>query len=67
MDQQGVHQRRRFKVTAEDGIVLVERWEAAALGAAGYDAVSLTQAEAAELRDALAAALEHPGSAAITG
>jgi hypothetical protein len=67
VDQQGVNERRRFRVTAQGGIVLVERWEAAELGAAAYDAVALTRSEAAELRDALAAALEHPGSVAITG
>jgi hypothetical protein len=66
VDEQEPRQRRQFRITADDDIVVVEQWQGVEFGTAEYDSIVLTLDEAEALRDALAAALDHPGSAAIT-
>jgi hypothetical protein len=66
VDEQEPRQRKQFRVTADRDVVVVEQWQGAEFGTAEYDSVVLAVDEAEALRDALAAALEHPGSAAIT-
>jgi hypothetical protein len=66
VEEQEPRQRRQFRVTADEDVVVIEVWQGADLGTAGYDSIVLTLSEAEALRNALAAALEHPGSAAVT-
>jgi hypothetical protein len=66
LDEQEPRKRRQFRVTADQDVVVVEQWQGAEFGRADYDSIVLAVEEAEELRDALAAALDHPGSAAIT-
>jgi hypothetical protein len=66
VNEQEPRQRRQFRVTADEDHVVVEEWRGAELGTAEFDSLVLAPAEAEALRDALTAALEHPGSAAVT-
>jgi hypothetical protein len=56
------HQRWRFTVTTEHDAVVIAYWRGPEYGRIEYDALALTPDEARALRDALTAALEHPGA-----
>jgi hypothetical protein len=66
VDEQEPLRRKQFRVTADRDVVVVEQWQGVEFGTAEYDSIVLTVGEAVALRDALAAALDHPGSAVVT-